>query len=65
MIHCIYVLSFLCLLRFDEVLSIQVHHLEVKDKEKGLIMLHLLSRKTHQTGGKDPKIFIFFVTDEN
>jgi hypothetical protein len=49
--HCIYVLSFLCLLRFDEVLSIQAHNLEIFDKDEGIIMLSLTSRKTHQTGG--------------
>ena len=46
-----YVLSFLCLLRFDEVLHIQAHHIELIDEEKGKIASWLKFRKTHQEGG--------------
>ena len=38
--------------RFDEVLQIQAHHIEIIDKDKGQIALHLLFRKTNQYGGK-------------
>jgi len=52
MIQAIYIISFLCLLRFDEVLKIQAHHIEVLDEETGEISLRLPFRKTHQFGGK-------------
>ena len=51
MLHCIYLIAFLCLLRFDEVLKIQAHHLEVVDEGKGEIKLTLPFRKTHKLGG--------------
>jgi len=51
MLHCIYTLAFTCLLRFDEVLQIQHHHIKVIDKEAGKIELNLLFRKTNQYGG--------------
>ncbi|KAJ7765926.1 DNA breaking-rejoining enzyme [Mycena maculata] len=47
-----YVLSFLCLLRFDEVLKIQMHDIEwVSDT---CIKLSLPFRKTNQFGGMKP-----------
>lgn len=52
MIHCAYVLAFLCLLRVDEVLNIQVH--EVKIEEEGgvsRLTLTLPFHKTKQFGG--------------
>ena len=52
MLHCIYTLAFTCLLRFDEVLQIQHHHIKVINKEAGKIELNLLFRKTNQYGGK-------------
>ena len=52
MMQAIYTLAFTCLLRFDEVLQIQAHHIEIIDKDKGQIALHLLFRKTNQYGGK-------------
>lgn len=52
MLQCIYIIAFLCLLRFDEVLKIQAHHLEVIDEIKGQIKLTLPFRKTHKYGGK-------------
>jgi hypothetical protein len=51
MIQCVYTIAFLCLLRFDEVLKIQAHHLEVIDKGRGEIKLTLPFRKTHKYGG--------------
>ena len=51
MLQCIYTIAFLCLLRFDEVLKIQAHHLEVIDEAKGEIKLTLPFRKTHKHGG--------------
>ncbi|KAJ7362938.1 hypothetical protein DFH08DRAFT_664383, partial [Mycena albidolilacea] len=45
-----YALSFLCLLRFDEVLKIQMHDIEwISDT---CIKLTLPFRKTNQFGGK-------------
>ena len=52
MLQCIYSISFLCLLRFDEVLRIEMKDVEVMDKLKGHIKLTLSFRKTHQYGGK-------------
>lgn len=51
MLQCIYTIAFLCLLRFDEVLRIQLKDIEIVDKEKGHIKLTLPFRKTHQYGG--------------
>ena len=51
MLQCIYTIAFLCLLRFDEVLKIQAHHLEVVDEGRGEIKLTLPFRKTHKHGG--------------
>ena len=51
MLQCIYTIAFLCLLRFDEVLKIQAHHLEVIDEGLGEIKLTLPFRKTHKHGG--------------
>ena len=51
MLQCIYTIAFLCLLRFDEVLKIESHHLEVIDKATGEIKLSLPFRKTHKYGG--------------
>ena len=53
MLNAIYSIAFLCLLRFDEALKIQAHHLEVVDEGKGEIKLTLPFRKTHNTGGTD------------
>ncbi|KAG1724756.1 uncharacterized protein EDB91DRAFT_1170028 [Suillus paluster] len=41
-------LAFLCMLRFDEVLKIQVHDLRVANNQ---VVLYLPFRKTHQNGG--------------
>ena len=51
MLQCIYTIAFLCLLRFDEVLRIQLKDIKVVDKFKGHIKLTLPFRKTHQYGG--------------
>jgi hypothetical protein len=58
MLHAAYTLAFLCMLRFDEVLRIKAHHIEVIDTtgETGEIKLSLPFRKTHQTGGKLPAL---------
>jgi len=60
MMQAIYALSFLCLLRFDEVLKIQHHHIEVIDSKEGHIKLVLPFRKTHQNGGKTLESFYYF-----
>jgi len=51
MLQCIYTVAFLCLLRFDEVLKIEAHHLEVMDEATGEVKLTLPFRKTHKYGG--------------
>jgi hypothetical protein len=50
LLHAAYVLSFLCLLRVDEVLKIGMHHIEIISDTK--IKLTLPFRKTHQFGRK-------------
>ena len=45
-----YILSFLCLLRIDEVLKIEMHHIKFISDTK--IKLTLPFRKTHQFGGR-------------
>jgi hypothetical protein len=54
MLYTVYTLAFLCMLRFNEVLRIEAHHIEVINltRETGEIKLTLPFRKTHQTGGK-------------
>jgi hypothetical protein len=54
MLHAAYTIAFLCMLRFDEVLRIEAHYIEVLDghEETGEIRLTLPFRKTHQNGGK-------------
>jgi hypothetical protein len=52
MLQCIYTIAFFCLLRFDEVLRIELKDIEVVDKLKGKIKLTLPFRKTHQYGGE-------------
>jgi hypothetical protein len=44
-----YTLAFLCLLRFDEVLKIQVQDIEILSRDK--IKVTLPFQKTHQFGG--------------
>jgi hypothetical protein len=59
MLQCIYVIAFLYLLRFDEVLRIELKDIEIIDKLKGYIKLTLPFRKTRQYGGN----FISFFTN--
>lgn len=51
-LHAIYTLAFVCLLRVDEVLHIQLRDLKWEQKD-GAAWLHLelRFRKTHQFGG--------------
>jgi hypothetical protein len=51
MLHAIYCISFLCLLRSDEALHIQVHEL-VPEWDKKRLRLTLPFRKTDQYGGE-------------
>jgi hypothetical protein len=48
----VYTLAFQCLLRVDEVLSLQAHHITVLDEEEGKIEVNLMFQKTNQYGGK-------------
>lgn len=54
-LNLVYIVSFLCLLRFEEALRIQWHWitLEGPDEDgKYRLRIDLPFRKTHQTGGK-------------
>jgi hypothetical protein len=51
MVQCIYTITFLCLLRFDEALNIQAHHIEIINEAEGHVKLTLPFRKTHKFGG--------------
>jgi hypothetical protein len=48
-VQAIYTIAFLCMLRIDEALKIQFHHIEIGEKK---IILTLPFRKTHQFGGE-------------
>jgi hypothetical protein len=54
MMQAIYLIAFTCLLRFDEGLKIQHHHIEMVDEFNGHIRLTLPFRKTHQYGEIKP-----------
>ena len=54
MMQAIYLIAFTCLIRFDEVLKIQHHHIEVVNPDHGHIRLTLPFRKTHQMGQIKP-----------
>ncbi|KAG1752751.1 uncharacterized protein EDB91DRAFT_1343747 [Suillus paluster] len=51
LLHAAYTVAFLCMLRFDEVLKIQVHDLRVANNQ---VVLYLPFRKTHQNGDIKP-----------
>lgn len=53
MLHCLYVLSMVCLLRYDEALNIHWDDIKMGTNTAGdaFVELHLLVRKTHQNGG--------------
>ncbi|KAF8813273.1 hypothetical protein BYT27DRAFT_7084934, partial [Phlegmacium glaucopus] len=51
-VQAIYTIAFLCMLCIDEVLKIQMYHIEFKPGKK--IILSLPFRKTHQFGGELP-----------
>jgi hypothetical protein len=46
-LQCIYIFTFLCLLRSDEVLKIKYEHIKIVDKAKEQIVLNLDFRKTY------------------
>jgi hypothetical protein len=48
-VQAIYTITFLCMLRIDEALKIQFHHIEIGEK---IIILTLPFCKTHQFGGE-------------
>lgn len=49
----LYIVSFLCLLRYDEALRIEWHWIKVENYEgQKRVRITLPFRKTHQTGGK-------------
>ena len=52
MMSLLYAISFLCFLRIDEALKLEVRHFRLVDKKKGKIEITLDFRKTAQDGGK-------------
>ncbi|KAF8128265.1 DNA breaking-rejoining enzyme [Boletus edulis] len=56
LLHSVYTLAFICLLRVDEVLNIQAHHIQhdCLPGEQPRMVLTLPFRKTHQYGGIEP-----------
>jgi hypothetical protein len=59
MMSLMYAISFLCLLRLDEVLRIEARHVRRERIDRGWVVeLTLDYRKTHQAGGKTPKFRI-------
>jgi hypothetical protein len=59
LLQAIYLVSFWRLLRFDEVLKIQMHDLEVVSS--ACIMLTLPFRKTDQFGGVSGPFILFYI----
>ncbi|KAN0070351.1 hypothetical protein V8E54_011220 [Elaphomyces granulatus] len=53
-IQAIYIISFIYLLRFDEMLKIQHHHIQIIDIDQYHVRLTLPFRKTHQYGEIKP-----------
>ena len=49
--QCIYIWSYLCLLRADEALKINIEHIEFAEEEYQSVTLTLDFRKKHQGGG--------------
>ena len=49
--QCIYLFAFLCLLRGDEALKIDMRHVEYRKPPNQMIILTLDFRKTAQAGG--------------
>ena len=54
MLHCLYTISMLCLLRYDEALNIRWEDITFGYDANGIqfIQLNLLFRKTHQNGSE-------------
>lgn len=52
MMSLLYAISFLCFLRIDEALRLEIRHLRLVDPEKGKIEILVDFRKTAQHGGK-------------
>lgn len=48
MMQIMYVIAFLCLLRFDEIIHIQAHHIKMLNTKTEAIEITLNFRKTHQ-----------------
>ncbi|KAI3648967.1 hypothetical protein MP228_004987 [Amoeboaphelidium protococcarum] len=62
--YLIYVLSFLCLLRLDEAVRIQMQDIEWMPRQKDGFVLRLWWRKTMQTGGSNIKPFHLYRNDK-
>jgi hypothetical protein len=58
MLHAVYVIAFLCLLRFDEALKIQIH--DIRRLSETSFELNLPFRKTSQYGG-EINLFLFLL----
>lgn len=58
MLYCVYLISYLCLLRIDEALKIDMLHIECIQNEPWKITLTLDFRKTEQTGGCKPFVLL-------
>lgn len=54
MLQLLYIMSMLCLLRYDEALRIQWSDIEFQEMDDGTtrVKIELDVRKTHQNGGK-------------
>ncbi|KAF2185541.1 hypothetical protein K469DRAFT_687868 [Zopfia rhizophila CBS 207.26] len=63
MMSLMYAISFMCLLRLDEVLNIKVGNFRIHAEDKGKLELVLDFRKTHQTGEVEP-FFLYFTEKE-
>ncbi|PIL33099.1 hypothetical protein GSI_04548 [Ganoderma sinense ZZ0214-1] len=64
MLQLLYILSFLCLLRYDEALKVNWSDIRPETTDEGIcvVVVHLNCRKTNQTGGVAP--FYLWPNDE-
>ncbi|KAF8706311.1 hypothetical protein AX14_013801 [Amanita brunnescens Koide BX004] len=65
LVHAVIALSFVCLLRIDETLSLRVEDIELQSSESKCISITLQKRKTEQFGGTRPFVLWNFQENES
>lgn len=57
--YCAYLFSFLCLLRSDEILTLQASKVNMEKFNKTKVLIHLDARKTNQDGRKATSFVLY------